>query len=81
MNDSKSEPVTRASHIPPAEMHILSLIYNRVKTTPKDGQWRIFTGTLYVKAIPFKVTLSYLLDREIFKIRETSIKKCVLTEN
>lgn len=66
--------VTRTKDMKPLEANIIKALYDKVKNTPKDGQWREFKGTVRVKGRPYSLVCIFRLDGMFLKIRKSEVK-------
>lgn len=65
--------VKRLREFEKLEQVILSKVYETVKRTPKDGQWRVFNSRVKFRDRTYDVALDFLLDGLFMRVNELKI--------
>lgn len=75
MIDRDTLNIARITDFPDIEALLIKAMYEQVKNTPKDGQWRIFTGTLKIKDKYFELKAEFRMKELTLELGKRTIRK------
>lgn len=75
MIDRDTLNIARITDFPDIEALLIKAMYEQVKSTPKDGQWRTFHGTLKIKDKYFELKADYRLKEMTIELGSRTIRK------